>query len=205
MKNPPLWHPEEWQAEVGAGTVTAVTATPPLSSSGGATPDISHDDAALTPNTYGAIPWVIFQATFDQQGHVQGAVDRNMPWPQQYSIRVAALSTDAYFLGNPGQGQALTYTSDGPAYPAPWTLAHHRVKIWFDDATVTAGTTVTIKVVNVTALTEVTVGTIVSFSVPVLLSATVNLDFAIDDLLALEISHDGTTAAVIAAGTVVSY
>lgn len=76
----------------GSGTVTAVTASGSLSSSGGATPEISHDDTAVTPGTYPKV-------TVDQEGHVTaGALlavadmptRANLSLAKQYSIVTAA-------------------------------------------------------------------------------------------------------------------
>lgn len=52
----------------GTGTVTDVTATSPLSSSGGATPDISHDNSGVTPASY-----TNANITVDATGHVTAA------------------------------------------------------------------------------------------------------------------------------------
>lgn len=57
---------------VGSGAVTNVTGTAPIASSGGATPDISLDDATVTPGTYGDSTHV-GQFTVDQKGLLQFA------------------------------------------------------------------------------------------------------------------------------------
>lgn len=56
------------------GTVTSVTATSPLTSSGGATPDIAIADTAVTPGTYGDATHV-GQFTVDAKGRVTFAQD----------------------------------------------------------------------------------------------------------------------------------
>lgn len=55
---------------ISGGTVTAVTGTPPISSTGGTTPDISHDATAVTPGTYASA-----NVTVDQKGHITDIED----------------------------------------------------------------------------------------------------------------------------------
>lgn len=56
------------------GTVTAVTGTPPIASSGGTTPVISLNDTAVTPGTYGDATNV-GQFTVDQKGRITFAAN----------------------------------------------------------------------------------------------------------------------------------
>ncbi len=58
----------------GGGTVTAVTATTPLASTGGATPDISHNNSGVTAATYTNATVVV-----DVKGHVTSASSGTAP------------------------------------------------------------------------------------------------------------------------------
>lgn len=59
-----------WAVPVGSGgTVTSVSGTAPIASSGGATPVISLNDTAVTPGTYGDATHV-GQFTVDQKGRL---------------------------------------------------------------------------------------------------------------------------------------
>jgi hypothetical protein len=67
------------------GVVTAVTASAPISSSGGTTPNISHDASGVTPGTYGDannIPQLVIDVT----GHVDSAVDIPITFPDDYVV-----------------------------------------------------------------------------------------------------------------------
>lgn len=55
-------------ADLAVGTVTAVTATAPISSTGGTTPDISHDTSGVTPGSYTSA-----NITVDEWGHLTAA------------------------------------------------------------------------------------------------------------------------------------
>lgn len=61
-------------AAAGPGTVTAVTASAPLASSGGTTPNISHNASGVAAGTYGDATHVA-QVTFNATGHATSAVD----------------------------------------------------------------------------------------------------------------------------------
>ncbi len=59
-------------AAAGSGTVTSVTATSPITSSGGATPNIALSNTAVTPATYGDSTHVS-QITVDAKGRLTAA------------------------------------------------------------------------------------------------------------------------------------
>lgn len=59
-------------AAAGSGSVTAVTGTSPIASSGGATPAISLNDTAVTPGAYGDATHIP-SFTVDQKGRLMAA------------------------------------------------------------------------------------------------------------------------------------
>jgi hypothetical protein len=61
-------------------TVTRVTATAPIHSTGGTTPVISHDASGVTPGTYGDATHAA-QMTVDATGHVSAASSVAIPLP----------------------------------------------------------------------------------------------------------------------------
>lgn len=59
-------------AAAGSGSVTAVTGTSPIASSGGVTPAISLNDTAVTPGTYGDATHIP-SFTVDRKGRLTAA------------------------------------------------------------------------------------------------------------------------------------
>lgn len=131
-------------ASSGTNPVTSVSASSPLSSSGGTTPTISHNDTAVTPGTY-----TYATVTVDQKGHVTGASSGAAPTgtvtsvalslPSIFSVSGSPVTTSGTLAGTlatqtantifagPSSGGAVTpafralVTADIP-WPTPGTI-----------------------------------------------------------------------------------
>jgi len=181
-----------------AGTVTSVTATAPLSSSGGATPDISHDDSAVVPDTYDSV-------TVDAKGHVTGgtnpvpAVFTNYP----FSVNATAMGADSYFLANNGGvSQSVLDVDDGAEYPLYRGSQAQECHFWITDCVVTDGTALTISLLNLDDATSALIATIPTGSSGIPAGAALALAFGLNERFAVSIEHDGTAASLIMGGSV---
>lgn len=106
VTNPNRYITEPWlnyfillsQQAASTGTVTAVTATSPIVSSGGTTPNISHANSGVSAGTYGDATHVS-QVTVDLTGHVTTAT----------SVAIAATGT-VTTTGSPASGNLTTFS-----------------------------------------------------------------------------------------------
>lgn len=93
-----------------AGTVTSVTATPPLVSSGGTTPDLSHANSGVVAATYGDSTHVA-QVAINVKGHVESAANVAIAVPSALAIftadPVAPVNDTAWLFRDGGTPQNL--------------------------------------------------------------------------------------------------
>lgn len=165
----------------------------------GVAKEMGHHPSPITAGTYGAFQFTGITVSVDAFGHVLAISEHTVPWVQSFSIRVASLGSDSYFLGNPGQGQALTYSPDGPTYPAPWACSNHHVRLVFQDLVFAGATLVEVRLINNTAGTSALIGNVTATGV---LDNTVNLAFVLNDELALQFSPDNSGTQLSASGTI---
>lgn len=97
-----IWNADHILEDGGAppgGTVTSVTASAPIASSGGTTPNISHNTSGVTAATYGSATQVP-QVTIDATGHVTAA--------SNVAISVGSAATRTIGLTVDGGGSVIT-------------------------------------------------------------------------------------------------
>jgi len=115
-----------WAIPPNDDGVTAVTATAPISSSGGDTPNITHDDSGVTAGTYDSV-------TVDAKGHVTGGSNPGGDGGGIFSGDQAVITASASlaFTLNRATTGALIFdvwltseTSTGTSVTKKYTVAH---------------------------------------------------------------------------------
>ena len=115
-----------WVIPTNTEGVTAVTATAPISSSGGDTPNITHDNSGVTAGTYDSV-------TVDAKGHVTGGSNPGGSGGGIFSGDQAIItaSTSLAFTLNRATTGALIFdvwltseTSTGTSVTKKYTVAH---------------------------------------------------------------------------------
>lgn len=95
-----------------AGSVTAVTATAPISSSGGTAPNISHDASGVVAGTYGDSTHVA-QVTLNATGHVTTATAVAIAATGTVTHTAGNLTLNELVLGNGGADIKTVAATDG--------------------------------------------------------------------------------------------